>query len=308
VTHRKIRKPDFWSHRRATIDKAIGPIAHFGGTMDSELAAPRSRRALLTAAAAAGGALVASAALPMAAMAHDIDDVQKGVDNPTTATTTITDSGNVSTAFAGHATGAADVVTGAAGAGLEGTSALGAGVFAWSINAPSLVPDASVLSHTGVYGFSPAGDGITTFGAGVWGDSEDAGVYGSGTYGVIGNGAIGVIGETNASDNGLGVVGDASGSAGGIGVLAFGDAGSTALHAEGKVHFSRSGRVAMSSGHSSKAVTLVGGTGGSKVFAVLATTETGRWVRAVVPATGKFTIYLNTTLSTAAVVSWFVLD
>ncbi len=243
----------------------------------------------------------------MAAMAHDVDDVQKGVDNPTTATTTITDSGAASTALAGHATGAADL-SGVAGAGLEGTSALGAGVFAWSINAPTLVPNASVLSHTGVYGFSPAGNGIDTFGAGVWGDSEDAGVYGSGTFGVIGNGSIGMIGEVNGSDNGIGVVGDGSGSAGGIGVLAFADAGSTALHAEGKVHFSRSGRVAMSAGHSSKAVTLAGGTGGSKVFAVLATTEPGRFVRAVVPAAGKFTIYLNTTLATAAVVSWFVLD
>jgi len=235
-----------------------------------------------------------------------------GVDNPTGATTSITDSGNVSTAFAGHATGAADLVTGAAGAGLEGTSALGAGVFAWSINAPTLVPDASVLSHTGVYGFSPAGDPLAlpnpTFGAGVWGDSEDAGVFGSGTFGVIGFGSIGMLGQANGTDGGYGVVGDASGTVGGTAVLAFADAGSTALHAEGKVHFSRSGRVAMSAGHSSKAVTLVGGTGGSKVFAVLATTEPGRFVRAVVPAAGKFTIYLNTTLATAAVVSWFVLD
>jgi hypothetical protein len=276
--------------------------------MDSELAAPRSRRALLAAAAAAGGALVASAALPLAAMAHDAQDVAIAVDNPTTATTTITDSGANSTAFAGHATGAADV-DGVAGAGLEGTSALGAGIFAWSISAPTLLPNASVLSHTGVYGFSPAGDGITTFGAGVWGDSSDTGVYGSGTWGVIGNGSVGVIGEITAgADGGIGVVGDGSGSLGGIGVLAFGDASSTALRVEGKVHFSRSGRVAMSSGKASKAVTLAGGTTGSKVFAVLATPETGRWVRAVVPAAGKFTIYLNTTLSTAAVVSWFVLD
>jgi len=273
--------------------------------MDSELAAPRSRRALLTAAAAAGGALVASAALPMVALAHDTDDVAIAVDNPTTATTSITDSAAGSTAFGGHATGAADLA-GIPGAGLEGTSAAGAGVFAWSISAPTLLP-ASVLSHTGIYGFSPAGDGFTTVGAGVWGDSEDTGVYGSGSFGVVGNGSVGVVGETGA-DGGIGVVGDASGTAGGIGVLAFGDAGSTALHAEGKVHFSRSGRVAMSAGKSSKAVTLAGGTGGSKVFAVLSTSETGRYVRAVVPATGKFTIYLNTTLATAAVVSWFVLD
>jgi hypothetical protein len=49
-------------------------------------------------------------------------------------------------------------------------------------------------------------------------------------------------------------------------------------------------------------------TTGSKIFAVLATSESGRYVRAVVPATGKFTVYLNTTLTSSAVVAWFVLD
>ena len=263
--------------------------------MDSELAAPRSRRALLTAAAAAGGALVASAALPMAAMAHDVDDVAKGVDNPTTATTSITDSGDGSTALAGHATGAVDGVTGAPGAGLEGTSALGAGVFAWSISAPGGL-DLTDLSHTGIYGFAPAGDGLTTFGAGIWGDSEDTGVYGSGTWGVIGFGGIGVEGDANSNPGSVGVWAYAPTTA------------QYALRVTGKVNFSRSGRVAMSSGKSSKAVTLAGATTGTKVFAVLSTSETGRYVRAVVPAAGKFTIYLNTTLASAAVVSWFALD
>src|SRR5437899_2336580 len=66
---------------------------HWEGAMDSDLVAPRSRRALLAAAAAAGGALVASAALPLSAAAHDVDDVALGIDNPTTTTTSITDSG-----------------------------------------------------------------------------------------------------------------------------------------------------------------------------------------------------------------------
>jgi hypothetical protein len=81
-----------------------------------------------------------------------------------------------------------------------------------------------------------------------------------------------------------------------------------ALRVNGKVNFTRSGRVAMSSGAASKAVTLAGTTTTSKVFAVLATSESGRYVRAVLPAAGKFTIYLNTTLTSSAVVSWFVLD
>jgi hypothetical protein len=80
------------------------------------------------------------------------------------------------------------------------------------------------------------------------------------------------------------------------------------LRVSGKVSLSRSGRQAMSSGTSSRAVTLAGVTSTSKVFAVLATGEPGRWVRSVIPAAGKFTIYLNTTLSSSAVVSWFVLD
>ena len=46
----------------------------------------------------------------------------------------------------------------------------------------------------------------------------------------------------------------------------------------------------------------------SKVFAVLATGEPGRWVRSVVPAAGKFTIYLDTSLTSSVVVSWSVLD
>ena len=64
----------------------------------------------------------------------------------------------------------------------------------------------------------------------------------------------------------------------------------------------------MSDGKSSVVVTLAGTTSTSKVFAVLATSESGRYVRAVVPASGKFTVYLNTTLRSSAVVSCFVLD
>ena len=46
----------------------------------------------------------------------------------------------------------------------------------------------------------------------------------------------------------------------------------------------------------------------SRVFAVLASNRSGRYVRAVVPAAGKFTIYLNTTVTSTTVVTWFVLD
>ena len=258
--------------------------------MDQELVTTRSRRSLLAAAAGAAGAMVATAALPLTAAAHDVDDVALGVDNASTAQTTLTDSGADSTALAGHATG-----TGF-GYGVEGTSAGGAGLFAWSVAAPDVswfTPD--VTSHTGVFGSAPVGDS-TTVGTGVWGDSPDIGVYGSGGLGVNGFGFVGVEG-------------DANGSAGAVGVWAW--APSTAQYAlkvTGKVSLSRSGRVTMSTKTSSRAVTLAGVTSTSKVFAVLATSETGRWVRSVIPASGKFTIYLNAALTSSAVVSWFVLD
>ena len=53
----------------------------------------------------------------------------------------------------------------------------------------------------------------------------------------------------------------------------------------------------MSSGTRTKTVSLPGTTSTSKVFAVLATSESGRYVRAVVPASGSFKIYLNTSLT-----------
>jgi hypothetical protein len=255
--------------------------------MDSE-STPRSRRALLTAAAGAAGAIVASAALPLGVAAHDADDIQAGTDNPTAAQTTVTNSAADGTALAGHATG-----TGA-GYGVEGTAAGGAGVFGWSVSAPAGFFTPDLTAYTGVFGSSPASpDGI---GTGVWGDSEDIGVYGSGTWGVVGFGGVGVEGDANTA-------------AGAIGVLATAPTNAQwALRVSGKVSLSRSGRTAMSSGTSSKAIALGGVTTTSKVFAVLSTSESGRWVRAVVPTTNKITVYLNTTLSSSAVVSWFVLD
>jgi len=254
--------------------------------------APRSRRALLAAAAGAAGAIAASAAIPGSIRAADPDDVVKGTDNPTTATTTVTNSGDDSTAIAGHATGIGH------GYGVEGTSTGGAGVFGWSVSAPDWDPpfEPANTAVTGVFGSAPAGNGVDTYGAGVWGYSPDAGVYGSGSTGVEGYGGYGVAGYSN-------------GLAGGIGVFAFSPNNTAiALHAQGKVHFSRSGRKKVTSGKASIVVTLAGVTASSKVFAVFASNESGRWVRAVVPASGKFTVYFNTRLSSAAYVSWFVLD
>ena len=255
-----------------------------------ELTTPRSRRALLAAAAGAAGAFAANAAMPLTAAAAPVN-MQTEQDNVTVATTSVTDSGANSNAFEAHATG-----TGS-GYGLYGTSLGAGGVVGWSVS----VPDASwftpdVTGYTGVFGSAPTNPDTNSAGTGVWGDSEDIGVLGTGGNGVVGYG-------------GIGVEGDANGLAGAVGVWAWAPStAQVALKVTGKVALSRSGRKAMSSGSSSALIYLEGVTTGSKVFAVLATSESGRWVRAVVPAAGRFRIYLNTTLSSSAVVSWFVLD
>jgi hypothetical protein len=261
--------------------------------MATDVEGLRSRRALLAAAAGAAGAVVANAALPLTVAAAPAN-MQTESDNATGATTSVTDSGTASTALAGHATG-----TGA-GYGLEGTSLGAAGVFAWSVSSPTswwVDPafDPVFTQFTGVFGGSPAGDHITTVGAGVWGDSPDSGVYGSGSIGVEGFGGWGVAGFAN----------DAVGS---IGVYAQADLPSRALYVDGKAHFSRSGRSTIGAGRSSIKINLNGTSSGSRVFAVLHSNRAGRYVRAVVPTTGSFTIYLNTTVTSATYVAWFVLD
>jgi hypothetical protein len=276
--------------------------------MSSEPNDLRTRRALLAAAAGSAVAVVASAALPLG-VAAAATNVQTETDNLSAANTTITDSGADSTAFGGNATG-----TGA-GYGLEGTSLGAGGVVGWSVSAPTsywVNPpfDPAFTKYTGVFGSTPSAIADTGFsGTGVWGDSEDIGVYGSGSIGVNGYGGYGVEGDANDTPGSIGVRGVSGSNAGSTGVRA--DARTTAQYAlkvSGKVNFSRSGRKSMSSGHSTLTIYLAGVTTGSKVFAVLATSESGRYVRAVVPASGSFKVYLNTTLTSSAVVAWFVLD
>jgi hypothetical protein len=296
--------------------------------MASEELAPRSRRALLTAAAGAAGALAAGALIPAGVAATDPNDVVMGQDNPTTATTKITDSTADSTAFEGHATG-----TGT-GYGLLGTTVGdgtnanpgAAGVIGWSTAAPDWSPDAFSSADTvltGVFGYAPAGDGVNNAGSGVWGDSPDTGVFGTGATGVLGYGYFGVQGIANSASSAVGVLGMASdGTAsrgvygyadqfsgpGSVGVLAYGDLTRTALYVSGKAHFSRSGHTKVAKGHSSLKVTLHGVSSSSKVFAVLGSNASGRYIRAIVPGSGYFTVYFNTSLAAAAYVNWFILD
>ena len=217
--------------------------------------------------------------------AADPDDVVKGVDNATTATTSITNSTEDSTAVAGAALGT--------GFGVQGSSTGGAGLFGWSVEGPGEGFEPGITAYTGVFGGAPA-DPITGFATGVWGDSGDIGVLGTGAAGVYGYGNNGVIGE--GAGTGAAILAVAS-SPTGLG-----------LEVQGKLKFSRSGRATLGAGKSSVKVTLAGTTTSSRVFAVLHSNRTGRWVQSVVPTTGYFTIYLNGTVSASTYIAWFVIN
>jgi hypothetical protein len=255
--------------------------------MTDNASVPRSRRALLAAAAGGAAALAASAALPLTAMAADGNPVVQGhgsPDNDTNATTSIHNLTPDVDAFVGAASGL--------GFGLTGSSTGGAGIVGWSISAPALNPVDG--AYTGIYGWSPAGpiDGPT--GVGVVGVSPDWGVFGNGSVGVYGYGTFGVVGESSSTA---------------AGVTAFAkSATDLALDVVGKVRFSRSGRSSVAAGQSTKTVSLAGVSSSSRVFAVLHSNRSGRYVRAVVPTTGSFKIYLNASVSSSTYVAWFVLN
>jgi hypothetical protein len=150
-------------------------------------------------------------------------------------------------------------------------------------------------TYTGVYGWSPTQPDPEFFATGVWGDSDDVGSYGSGAIGLMGDGLFGVVGR---------------GFAGGTGVQAqaFDEDTDVALRVLGKVQFSRAGRNTIGAGRSSIKIIRAGVTSSSRIFAVLHSNRAGRYVRAVVPTTGSFTIYLNTTVTSATYVAWFVIN
>ena len=185
---------------------------------------------------------------------------------------------------------------------------------------PPEPPPATLTLPTGTYG-EAAGASPT----GVWGQGgtvstgSSTGVYGEGDTGVWGFGGWGVFGASDAT--GTGVYGFSGASVpaapASTGVFGYSDSGTgvyakaatgTALYVNGKAKFSRSGRSTIGSGKSSLVVNLAGVTTSSLVFAVLYSNRSGRYVRAVTPTTGKFTIYLNTTVTSSTYVSWFVVN
>ena len=258
----------------------------------------RSRRAILAAAAGGAAALAASAIGP-ASVAAVAAPMLTETDNATTAPTGVTNSTDGSDAFFGNAAGAGTGSTGASakGMGVLGTSADTSAPLTNTSNAGvvGVAGDIGSISGnvalTGVYGYSDQSTVQGFAAAGVWGESDDYGVIGDGGVGVRGDGFIGVLGVAQ--------------NATGIGVLAqTAVPGGESLRVIGRAEFSRSGRANIAAGTSKKTVALAGCTGATLVIANLASNRSGRWVRAVVPATGSFTIYLNTTVTKSTAVTW----
>ena len=108
-------------------------------------------------------------------------------------------------------------------------------------------------------------------------------------------------------DGTFGVVGRADLGGYGVHALNFNPTG-VALRVDGKVQFSRAGKTTIGTGKSSLTINLAGVSANSRVFAVLHSNRSGRYVRAVVPGTNYFTVYLNTTVTSATFVAWFVIN
>jgi hypothetical protein len=303
----------------------------------TDLAAPRTRRAILAATLGGAAAAVASAlGRPAAALAADGDPVVVGQSSSGTQTTTITGTVDpvvtVSSTGAGVAlnvAAAGDAITAAAdgGIGVLGQSDKVAGVFGQSLSVDP-VTDATLrntgvmgtagavdnvaddTNETGVYGFSATSGGST----GVWGDTVDGnGVVGTGYYGVYGTGRAGVVGDVDPSSTGVyAFVGsilapDPPPAGRAVYARAY-TTSQIAFEASGRVRFSRSGRVTVSKGASSKAVTMTGVTTSSYVIATLQSNQSGLYVKAVVPGTNKFTIVLSKACAASCVVGYFVIN
>lgn len=245
--------------------------------MSTELTTRASRRAILAAAAGGAAAIAASSLARPFPAAAAAANMQTETDNATVAPTGVSNATGDSGALFG---------TGTTGYGLKGVSSDDSdptnhldnvGVIG-AVGDTSFI-DAEPKGNTGVFGYAP--ENLDWFGTGVWGHSNDYGVFGTGGVGVGGAGGIGVQATSE---------GDPSTS--------------LALQVLGRAEFSRSGRTYVSAGQSKRAVALPGCTSSSLVFAVLSSNRSGRYVRAVVPTTNAFTIYLNTTVSSKSWVVW----
>ena len=148
---------------------------------------------------------------------------------------------------------------------------------------------------SGLVGEGPTG--VYAFGdVGVWADGATVGVFGNGYPSGTGVHAHAGSGTPPAPVGNTALLGTVT-SKNQIGVYARGRA----------VFPDRSGRVTFKSGDKSKSVSVASATSSNYAFAVLNANRSGVYVRAVVPASGKITIYLNKAPSSSTSVAWFVL-
>jgi hypothetical protein len=293
---------------------------------------PHSRRRLL-AAAVGGAAAVATDKLLRPDVTSAVETpVNLDTDNPSAALTSITQGTVDIGAFKATANGA--------GTGLEGVSTTGAGVIGATgpDGLPAVValqgdttgsqwdsahmPGIDPVLPFGAYGFS----NVSIGGIGVMGESgSGTGLFGfgydNGSAGVV---AIGNIGAWIEGSTGAFIVSDANLNGlqvhVGIGSTAPLPPANTAifasvssntqvgLEARGRIRFpNRSGRALIGAGKSSVVVYVSGMTTSNFAIATLNSSRTGRWVRAVVCATGRIAIYLNTTVASSTYVAWLVL-
>ena len=299
--------------------------------MDQDTTVRRSRRAVLGAALGGAAAVAATAvARPLSVNAADGGNALLGATNTSTTVTTFvnTTPGDSQASLAGVHQGN--------GSGLAASSATGIGL--WSASEDlTPTPDFTVPSRktgvfgvagsasnasvntdeTGVYGFAE----LSTSSTGVWGESStgygvygygSTGVAGVGDWGVYGTGNAGVVGDVGTTGTGVyGWTGNALPPAptAGVGVLARAESTSqTALYAVGKVKFSRSGRTSVGSTSTSKKITMTGVTTSSYIIATMQTSVSGLYVRAVVPGTGYFTIYLSKAPGKTAYIGYLVIN
>jgi hypothetical protein len=272
-------------------------------TEGPETAMPRTRRALLTAAAGAAAAAAATAIAPAAVLAHDVDDVQKSTDNATTAITSITQGTADTNAFEANGMGI--------GVGVVGTT--DATVNAGVVGTAGDTSGSLYVTHdfdidAGVYGYASQ----TFVSSGVVAEGP-TGMYATGDWGIYADGqTVGIF--TNAYPSGTALqahAGSGEPPAPLANVALLGTVSTTSqtgLRAHGKVQFpNRSGRVGFAAGAASKTVSVSGVTSTNMAFAVVNKNASGLYVRAVVPATGKITIYLSKGAPSGTYVSWLVL-
>lgn len=290
--------------------------------MSTELAARRTRRAVLASVVAGVAAMVGHAlGRPISVRAADGDPIIIGQQVSAEGTTTVRNTTTHSPVFIVHTDGNGVAIAGTAqGTATSGVQGIADQEYSSGVRGSSVsgIGVAGASDHgVGLYGSSP--NAIAIYGATA--SLTDPAVVARGYGGATG--LLAFSGDATAAlpdapldtavlgyaagyparpaANAVGVYGR---STVGTGVLARADAGGTALQVDGRAAFSQSGRITVLAGRSRKTKLLPGLTSDSVVFAVVQAGDGGVWVRSVSPATDRFTVVLNRTVSVATTVGW----